>query len=204
MLPPRPSFLPSRPEGALEPAQPPPSLIPLHDPTPPPQAGQAGQAGPSRSRLTDISTCAICPEPPKYTCPGCSTRTCSALCSKAHKVQLGCDGKRDPTKFVTLNTFTQGDWGGDYAYLEDGRRKIADWGKDLPPQSGQILGHGHGHGHGPGRGGYQSRGGHGVRKRVSPKVEGLRRQLELLGIDVEFMPEGMGRRKLNQSGWNPK
>lgn len=204
MLPPRPSFLPARPEGALEPAQPPASLVPLHDPTP--------QAGPSRlpnssSSSNNSAICAMCPQPSKYTCPGCSTRTCSAVCSKAHKPQTGCDGKRDPTKFVTLNTFSQGDWGGDYAYLEDGRRKIAEWGKSLPPSSLGMPDSGRG---GRGRGGYQSsRGGGnqgygGGRKRVSPKVEGLRRQLEIMGMDVEFMPEGMGRRKLNQSGWNPK
>lgn len=189
MLPPRPSFLPARPaEGALEPAAPPPSLIPLHDPS---------QAGPS--------TCAICSEPPKYTCPGCSTRTCSAVCSKAHKVQMNCNGKRDPTKFVTLNTFNQGDWGGDYAYLEDGRRKIADWGKEIPASSVPYQQSGRGGHHSRGGGGGHHGGGGGVgRKRVSPKVEGLRRELEKLGMDVEFMPEGMGRRKLNQSGWNPK
>jgi hypothetical protein len=35
-------------------------------------------------------------------------------------------------------------------------------------------------------------------------MEGLRRELENRGVEVEFMPEGMGRRKLNQSSWNSK
>jgi hypothetical protein len=32
----------------------------------------------------------------------------------------------------------------------------------------------------------------------------LRDELERRGVEVEFMPEGMGRRKLNQSSWNQK
>lgn len=183
MLPPRPSFLPARPEGALAPAEPPASLIPLQDPS--------AQAGPSSSGSNTNTACLICAQPAKYTCPRCSARTCSAPCSKSHKVQLDCDGKRDPTKFVTLNTFSQGDWGGDYAYLESGRRRVAEWGKELPPSQAQAQSSHHARG--PGR-----------RGKGSPKVEGLRRELERRGIDVEFMPEGMGRRKLNQSSWNPK
>jgi hypothetical protein len=34
--------------------------------------------------------------------------------------------------------------------------------------------------------------------------DGLRKALEVRGVEVEFMPEGMGRRKMNQSGWNAK
>jgi len=99
-----------------------------------------------------------------------------------------------------LTEFGQGDWGGDYAYLESGRRKIADWGKDLPQTTLHGLGHGE-RGRGNGRPGQGQ--GHG-KKRGPPKLEGLRRELEMRGVEVEFMPEGMGRRKLNQSTWNPK
>jgi hypothetical protein len=104
-----------------------------------------------------------------------------------------------------LTEFGQGDWGGDYAYLENGRRKIADWGKDIPISSTEGSDRGHGHGHGNGRGGRGGRhDGGGGGKRGLPKMEGLRRELENRGVEVEFMSEGMGRRKLNQSSWNPK
>ena len=95
-----------------------------------------------------------------------------------------------------MSEFGQGDWGGDYAYLESGRRRIADWGKDLP--AGSVEGRGDS---GRGRDGRQ---GHGSARRGPSKVEGLKRELERRGVEVEFMAEGMGRRKLNQSSWNPK
>jgi hypothetical protein len=188
MLPPLPSFLPAKPADAL-----PPDTTIYPDPPP--------AAGPSRPRhpLSNSSTsteCNICSLPFKYTCPRCSTRTCSLPCIKAHKSNTGCNGTRDPTKFVTLSEFGQGDWGGDYAYLESGRRKIADWGKDLPPALSEGRGNESGRG---GRGGRQ-----GNTKRGPSKVEGLKRELERRGVEVEFMAEGMGRRKLNQSSWNSK
>lgn len=96
---------------------------------------------------------------------------------------------------MTLTEFGQGDWGGDYAYLENGRRKIADWGKDLPAQSIPDISS-----RGRGRGGHSQGGG----RRGPSKVDGLRDEFERRGVEVEFMAEGMGRRKLNQSSWNQK
>jgi hypothetical protein len=96
---------------------------------------------------------------------------------------------------VTLTEFGQGDWGGDYAYLENGRRRIADWGKDLPAPSIPDNSS-----RGRGRGGHVQGGG----RRGPSKVDGLRDELERRGVEVEFMAEGMGRRKLNQSSWNQK
>jgi len=106
-----------------------------------------------------------------------------------------------------LNEFGQGDWGGDYAYLENGRRKIADWGKDLPAQSNpssSLDSRGGGAGGRGGRGGRGGGPGGGGGKRGPSKVDGLKDELERRGVEVEFMAEGMGRRKLNQSSWNMK
>jgi hypothetical protein len=45
--------------------------------------------------------CSICHiSTPKYTCPGCSTNTCSLACNKKHKSWADCSGKRDPTAYV--------------------------------------------------------------------------------------------------------
>lgn len=189
MLPPLPSFLPSRPADVQEPDL---TVYPdILTSTPGASSSRLGPNHPANSK------CSICSQEPKYTCPRCSARTCSLPCSKAHKSNTGCDGTRDPAKFVTLTEFGQGDWGGDYAYLESGRRKIADWGKDLPATPSHAS-----HGTRGGRGGHER--GQGGKKRGPPKLEGLRRELEARGVEVEFMPEGMGRRKLNQSTWNPK
>jgi len=53
-----------------------------------------------------------------------------------------------------------------------------------------------------GRGGKSGRGGRG-RGGMGGR-EGLKRALGERGVEVEFMPDGMGRRKMNQSGWNVK
>ena len=41
----------------------------------------------------------------KYCCPGCLIRTCSLECCNKHKINLGCNGKRNRTGFVALNQF---------------------------------------------------------------------------------------------------
>jgi hypothetical protein len=46
------------------------------------------------------SLCTICRiSNPKYTCPKCTTRTCSLPCSRRHKLWSSCSGIRDPTTF---------------------------------------------------------------------------------------------------------
>lgn len=52
------------------------------------------------------STCQVCKtKPSKYKCPGCCVRTCSLPCVKAHKESTGCNGKRQLTQFVPLDSF---------------------------------------------------------------------------------------------------
>lgn len=60
-------------------------------------------AAPSRPQR---AACEVCLEQPsKYTCPGCERRTCSLACSKKHKADSGCSGKRDRLKFVSMQEF---------------------------------------------------------------------------------------------------
>lgn len=50
--------------------------------------------------------CEECKEKPsKYKCPGCSVRSCSLNCVKAHKQRASCSGKRSQTHFVPLSQF---------------------------------------------------------------------------------------------------
>ncbi|KAH8816240.1 hypothetical protein F5884DRAFT_775503 [Xylogone sp. PMI_703] len=50
------------------------------------------------------SLCQICHiQPPKYTCPRCSQRTCSLPCSKRHKLWANCNGVRDPTVYKPIS-----------------------------------------------------------------------------------------------------
>ncbi|XP_057978732.1 uncharacterized protein LOC131165085 isoform X1 [Malania oleifera] len=60
--------------------------------------------------------------PSKYKCPGCSLRTCSLACVKAHKQRSGCTGKRQQTQFVPLSQFDDNVLFSDYNLLEDVKR----------------------------------------------------------------------------------
>jgi len=45
--------------------------------------------------------CPICyVNPPKYTCPRCSMRTCSLSCTQTHRTRASCSGVRDPAKYI--------------------------------------------------------------------------------------------------------
>ncbi|KAL7419262.1 Box C/D snoRNA accumulation [Cryptotrichosporon argae] len=153
---------------------------------------------------TSPLSCSLCPSASKYTCPRCGARTCSLACSRAHKARMACDGVRDPARYVPLAQFGQGTWDGDYAWLEEGRRKVAGWGEGIDPRElGEqpTRGRGAPRGRGRGRGGRDTAGG---KRSTRPKLDAIRFQLRRHGIDVEFLPDGMARRKENMSRWNPK
>jgi hypothetical protein len=121
------------------------------------------------------SLCAQCQAQPfKYKCPRCSIPTCSLACSQAHKSTTGCSGQRDKTKKVLLKDYGYGALMDDYKWLEEGRRRVEAWGKDIvdkglmDPASlaeaqreteagGSRGGRGRGRGRGRGTGGKSSR-----------------------------------------------
>lgn len=72
----------------------------------------------------------------------------------------------------------------DYVFLEDIGRKVSDWGRDLQTSGSTPSNHGH-HRHG----------------KPKTKREILKDQLEQLDIDMALLPQGMHRRKINQSTW---
>ncbi|KAG8688233.1 hypothetical protein FRC11_005815 [Ceratobasidium sp. 423] len=88
-------------------------------------------------------------------------------------------GPRDKTKYVPMNEYNWGTLADDYSYLEDLGRNAAGWGRDLSK----------GRGKGKGR---------------SPKLEALRVQLAARDIKIQFVAEGMEKRRLNQSSWDPR
>ncbi|CAE6536942.1 unnamed protein product [Rhizoctonia solani] len=126
-----------------------------------------------------ISQCALCSEISKYTCPRCNTKTCSLVCSKSHKSKDNCSGQRDRAKYVPMNEYNWGALADDYSYLEDLGRDVATWGRDLSKSRGK----------GKGR---------------SPKLEALRVQLAARDVRIQFVAEGMEKRRLNQSSWDPR
>jgi len=61
---------------------------------------------PAAKRARMAPKCQVCnTQPSKYTCPGCSIKFCSLVCSKQHKSESKCTGERNPTQFVDLKQF---------------------------------------------------------------------------------------------------
>ena len=91
----------------------------------------------------------------------------------------------------------------DYVFLEDVSRKVGDWGKEIV-RGGYSFGNGNGRGNrGRGRGGGgRGRGSGGGSGRTKRDV--LKLQLEARDIDMDLLPIGMERRKVNQSSWDFK
>jgi hypothetical protein len=73
----------------------------------------------------DPKKCSMCRKNPiKYTCPRCSTRTCSLSCCLQHKKTLNCNGQRDKTSFKSLNAMNDLDLLSDYRFLEEVNRQV--------------------------------------------------------------------------------
>lgn len=131
---------------------------------------------PSTSQQT---ICPICKQnPTKYTCPGCSTPTCSLSCSKGHKSQTGCSGQRNQVAYVPMNKYGWGQMMNDYTYLEEVGRRATDL-------KGKTKDHAN-------------------FKKGKNKRDILQSYLAAQGIDMEQLPLGMSRRKLNQSTFDVK
>ncbi|KAH7343264.1 hypothetical protein B0J17DRAFT_641650 [Rhizoctonia solani] len=126
-----------------------------------------------------ISQCAFCSQTSKYTCPRCNTKTCSLACSKSHKSKDNCSGQRDKAKYIAMNEYGWGTLADDYSYLEDLGRDVATWGRDLSKSKGKG-------------------------RWKSPKLEALRVQLAARDVKIQFVAEGMEKRRLNQSSWDPR
>ncbi|KAH9062793.1 hypothetical protein EDB87DRAFT_1558653 [Lactarius vividus] len=148
-------------------------------------------------RNSTVPRCIVCSSRVAiYTCPRCAIRTCSLPCSATHKTHTGCSGVRDKTKFVPLNRYTHGTMMDDYVFLEDMNRRVSGCGQDIVRNGYRMLRGGRGRG-GAGRGGP----GRGTSEK---KRDMLKLQLELRDIEIDLLPPGMERRKLNRSTWDPK
>lgn len=78
---------------------------------------------PSNSKTENV--CEMCYKiQSKYKCPGCSLKTCSLECCRAHKEKTGCTGQRDKTKFVSKEEFNESLLINDYRFLEEQSRII--------------------------------------------------------------------------------
>jgi len=178
---------------------------PLHPSLPPKPLSLPTLGEPSAQASNHVPLCALCHlETPKYTCPGCSTRTCSLSCSSSHKSLTGCTGQRNKASYVPMNKYSWGTMVDDYVFLEDVGRRVSDWGREIvqggfqnSSKAGGLTDNRGVGSRGRGRGGGGGRGGH-------SKRDILKMQLEAKDIEVDLLPLGMDRRRSNQSTWDFK
>ncbi|KAG1755941.1 hypothetical protein EDB19DRAFT_442970 [Suillus lakei] len=151
--------------------------------------------------------CAICSAPARYTCPGCSIPSCSLTCSRTHKSKTGCIGERNKAAYVQMNAYGWGTMMRDYCFLEEVGRKVSGWGAEIAREgyaTNAKVKDTRGRGGARGAGG-RGRGGRGTsRGGGSSKRDLLKAHLDNLDIEMDVLPVGMQRRKVNQSTLDAK
>ncbi|PFH52635.1 hypothetical protein AMATHDRAFT_139639 [Amanita thiersii Skay4041] len=146
---------------------------------------------------TKSQQCAVCKiSEAKYTCPRCSLHSCSVACSSSHKKTNNCPGARNKAEYIPMNKYGWGAMMDDYVFLEEMGRKVGDWGREIV------------------RGKYDLRPGSSSQTKRKPmhvnvtrgktKRDILKLQLEARDIEMDLLPVGMERRKVNQSCWDNK
>lgn len=93
----------------------------------------------------------------------------------------------------------------DYVFLEDVGRKVGEWGSEIGKGGFTVnrgADRGRGRGRGNARGGKGRGGGSGGTPRTKQDV--LKQQLDMRDVDMELLPIGMERKKLNKSIWDFK
>jgi len=124
-----------------------------------------------RMKVT-LKKCEIClEEQSKYTCPGCTMRTCSLDCVLTHKEKTGCSGQRNTTSFVARTDFNNIHLLNDYRLLEEATRIADNAHRDIKAR----------------------------RPFNEKKAEILQRHSRHAGVLLHRMERGMKRRKENMS-----
>jgi hypothetical protein len=158
------------------------------------------------SILTNL--CSVCHvSAPKYRCPRCQMRTCSVPCIKRHKARSDCSGTRDATAYVPRKKLaTPAGVDHDYNFISSIERARQMSEKELMEERGII-------GEGDLRPVMVERVQTRVRDGKMRKVvvtrpmnnqgrlewEGMRSRLDKFDVVLVRAPEGMSRRKENQT-----
>jgi hypothetical protein len=128
-----------------------------------------------RRKLTDTK-CEVCDtHTSRYTCPGCRIVYCSVTCCTKHKTDTQCTGKRDKTKFVELENFSEMNMQNDYHFLEE--VKLKKYSANRTRYTSHIDAH--------------------EFQYHPPHVKFLQQRAGQRGIVLSVMPEGMEKRKSN-------
>ncbi|KAK6363836.1 hypothetical protein TWF730_001243 [Orbilia blumenaviensis] len=76
--------------------------------------------------MDSASLCSVCVEAQaKYTCPVCSARTCSLVCSKRHKLRASCEGQLRPSAFKSKSDLGRpSQVAADFGFLDSVQRAL--------------------------------------------------------------------------------
>ncbi|KAF7815368.1 Box C/D snoRNA protein 1 [Senna tora] len=130
-----------------------------------------------RNILKEPTPCEECKSNPSiYKCPGCSIRSCSLPCVKAHKQRTGCTGKRNQTQFVPISQFDDNLLLSDYNLLEDMKR-VAESAHRMRTRFGTHF-------------------------HLPFHLKSLRNAAGSRRTKLLFLPGGMSKREKNQSRYN--
>jgi hypothetical protein len=96
-----------------------------------------------------------------------------------------------------MNKYGWGDMMDDYVFLENIGRHVGEWGMEIGRGGFSMRGGERGRGRGRGRG-------KGTGRNTRTKQDILKQQLDFRDIDMELLPVGMEKKKLNRSIWDFK
>ena len=141
--------------------------------------------------------CSVCSsQSAKYTCPRCSIKTCSLVCTKSHKAATSCSGERDRVSFVGMNQYGDVGMWRDLSYLRDVKTKVGEWGKQAASNSNNSkMSY---------KGKERERDNQVLPERLlnlTDKEQRLKKQMILRGIEVLFLPKEMERHRQNTSNY---
>ncbi|EPE25646.1 HIT/MYND zinc finger-like protein [Glarea lozoyensis ATCC 20868] len=153
--------------------------------------------------LSDL--CTICHIlTPKYTCPKCSTKTCSLKCSRRHKLWSSCSGVRDPTTFKPRSELlTPSGVDHDYNFLHSIEAKIERSEKEIVEDRKLVSESELREARGGVERKHKGRSSNQDRKyNLLPGEVLIDKCLRLMGIRVMRAPVGMARRRENKTNWS--
>ncbi|CAK1358046.1 Box C/D snoRNA protein 1 [Cercospora beticola] len=138
---------------------------------------------PDEALITDL--CSICYEnKPKYRCPRCQTKTCSLPCTQKHKQRASCNGVRNPAEYIKRSQLaTPVGIDRDYNYLKSVERSIDVANRDSEVRGVDVV----------------ERAATRSIARARHPESNLSKYLDENRIEVQNAPEGMSRRKANQT-----
>ena len=126
------------------------------------------------------TSCVVCSEPAKYTCPGCFRRSCSLQCVKDHKLKFSCSGERNMGEVIPLKDFSSTTLSRDLHFIEDCHRVVQNCQKHFDHFWKYHY------------------------RALPPPLHALREAAKRRGVICQIVSEGLSKRDRNTSRYDKK